>query len=535
MTAAAASPTGARGPSVADRVKIAALAWMRQRNYETVNQGSVAGFRRRRVPTAVLPRLERACEKYDNMSWAPKELMVPAAIPREARLPPGYKLRYYGLARSGFRAYHHLPMRPDVQWAPSFRWNRVFPPTGDGWEHPTADGTFARLRLQGPNPWLLRRVEDGDGAGTRPGPSFELDLSAVFDGILPPVIARFAVDDGVLVPTDITVGGGTHRPGDPTWAQAKRVVNAADARYVVFGRHLLHTHLIVGEAFALAAFSLPVWHRLRPFMQFFTYGTLSVNDIAYQSLVTEGGYFIESGFATVEDARRLFENLVAEFDLDRWLAPWDIDERGIAAVPDHPYVHDARMVWPVFAGVVARHLDDLGLDDATIAADPDLSIWYLTLTKLIPNCDPHDRPLDRTRLAELCTILLWNNVVHEICGDFSPLAGSEDPLDKAVVNLEKLKRAVADGDLTVPVEPPTMADVFLVDQASFVSRFNVGGNNILAINAARMVDDPKLRVAIEDLQRTLRRLEEELVETNAARPVRFARMFPRHWEASISF
>lgn len=80
-----------------------------------------------------------------------------------------------------------------------------------------------------------------------------------------------------------------------------------------------------------------------------------------------------------------------------------------------------------------------------------------------------------------------------------------------------------------------MADVFLIDQGAYMSRFNVGGNNILAVNAARMVDDPKLRVAIEDLQDTLRDLEQQLVVANEDRPVRFARMFPSHWEASVSY
>ena len=49
------------------------------------------------------------------------------------------------------------------------------------------------------------------------------------------------------------------------------------------------------------------------------------------------------------------------------------------------------------------------------------------------------------------------------------------------------------------------------------------------------VDDPKLRDAILDLQRTLGSLEEELVARNTERPVRFGRMLPSNWEASVSF
>ena len=535
-----AGPTGAgrsvpARPGALDRLKIKALVWMRNRHFEVVNESEIEEFRRRHVPTSGMPQLVRACGEYPLMSWVPKELMVPDVLPPEAHLPTAYKVRYYGFGKLGWAAYNRAPIRSDLLWDPAFEWNQAFPQTRDGWEHPTTDDTYTRLRLQGPNPFLLRRVDDRIGAAGEPEPAFEVDYTDLFAGIVPPVVARFAVTEGEFVPTGINVGPGEHHPGDPTWDQAKRVVNAVDVRYAAFGSHLLHTHLIVGAAFAMAAYSLPTWHRLRPFMQFFTYGTLAVNDLAYRALLAPGSYFIESGFAAIDDARQLFTNMIPRFDLDQWIAPRDITERGLDAIPDHPYVDDALLVWPAFVDVVERHLDELGLDEAAIAADMDLQAWYLTLAKILPNTDPRERPLDRSRLAELCTALLWNNIVHEICGDFSPIAGSDDPEDKAILHLGKLRSAVVDGDLTTPVEPPTMADVFLMDQASWTSRFNVGGNNILAINAAREVDDPKLRLAIEDLQATLGTLEGELLTRNEGRPVRFARMLPRHWEASVSF
>jgi patatin-like phospholipase/acyl hydrolase len=522
-------PTPGGTPSRSDRLKIRSLVWMRRKNQDTVNHGEVDEFRRRRMPTSGMPQLVRACVKYPHMAWVPEQLMVADEIPAEVCLPLGYKVKYYLFAKNGFKLYNRLPLQANVPWQPDFDWNQEFPPTRDGWQYPTSDETFARLRLQGPNPWLLCRTGDGDQ------PTFEVDYSPYFDGVLPPIVARFAVVDDTFVATDISVGSQTHRPGDPTWDQAKRVANAADARYVAFGRHLLETHLIVGQAFALAAFSLPSWHDLRPFMQFFTYGTLEVNHTAYSALVTEGSYFVESGFTSTHATRRLFDAAARRFDLGSWTDPiGDIERRGLLDIPDHPYVADARTVWPAFVDVVERHLDDLGLGDDTIVADKELQGWYLTLLKILPNT-AWNGPLRRSRLVELCAALLWNNVIHEVAGDLSPLLGSEDPLDKATVNLTKLAAAIEDGDLTTPIEPPTMAEVFLADQASFVSRFNVGGNNILAVNAAKVVDDPKLREAIEDLQKELVLLQEELVARNAHRDVRFHRMLPRHWEASISF
>ncbi len=529
------TPSGHAQPSEADKRKIARLIKMRKSHFRTVNQGTIDRFRRRHMPTSSMPHLVPACTQYPSMHWAPKELMVPTTIPDESSVPATYMAKYYGLGKFGFGRYTRNPVSPDVVWDPSFEWNTAFPSTGDGWEHPTSDDTFARLRLQGPNPWLLRRIDDETGPDGEREPTFELDFTDLFEGILPPVTAWFAVRDGKFIATKIAVTGIAHSPGDPTWDQAKRTVNAADARFVVLGLHLLGTHWIVGQAFSLATYTLPTWHPLRPFMHFFTYGTLTINHTAYKALVTPSSYFIQSGFVTTEDAQHLFRNVVDSFDLDRWIAPRDIADRGIDAIPDHPWVDDALPAWAEFTGVVERHLDELELTDETIAKDADLQSWYLTLGKTMPNTDTRKRPLDRQRLVELCTALMWNNVVHEVCGDMSPILGSTDPADKSIINLAKFKQAVGDGQLTSPVAPPTMADVFLLDQASFVSRFNVGGNNLLTINPWRMVDDPKLQVALHELQTSLRTLQDDLVETNKDRPVRFARMFPGNWEASISF
>ena len=419
-----------------------------------------------------------------------------------------------------------LPIRCSVTaLRSSYEWNKAFPATRDGWADPTSDETFVRLRLQGPNPFMLKRTSTG----------FELDFSQILDGVLPPICARFDLEPHGLVPRDITIGAFTHRPGDPTWDNAKRVVNAADIRCIPFARHLLDVHFIVGAAFALSAYSLPTWHRLRPFMNFFSYGTLQVNDFAYQAFFVPSSYFIASGFITGEAAHNLFKNRVANFTLEEWIPPRDITTRGIDQIPEHPYVRDSLSIWAEFQSIVSCYLDELGYDDNSIAADNHLQAWYLTLSGLIPNTDPQASPLSRDRLVELCCAFLYNNVVHEICGDMSPILGSLDPDDKAIINLQKLIETIGSGRLDRPLPAPTMADVFLMDQATHASQFNVGGNNLLNITASRYIDDPKLDRAVADLQVALRKLEAQLVERNHSRDVSFSRMLPSYWEASISF
>lgn len=512
-------------PNKHDIARVNGIIWMRQKHHEVVNKGSVKNFRRRVPPTSGMPHLVRACSHYPGLDWLPKELMVPRTIPEEAKLATGYKAMYYGLGKLGWGVYARSPIRPEVPWDPSYEWNDAFPETGDGWEHPSSDETFVRLRTQGPNPFMLRKVDDG----------FELDFSDLFDGVLPPIVARFDLVEGQLVSREISVGPVVHRPGDITWDRAKRAVNAADIRSIPFIRHLLEVHFIVGQAFAVSAYNLPTWHALRPFMHFFSFGTIQVNDFAYQAFFEPSSYFVASGFINEAAAASMFKNRVATFDLDEWIVPKDIENRGLEAISGHPYVADAQLIWPELVGLVERHLDDIGFTSATIASDNDLQAWYLTLAKMLPNTDAQAIKLDRTRLVELLSAFLYNNVVHEVCGDMSPILGSEDPEDKAVINLERLAESIADGTLSTPLRAPSMADVFLMEQASYTSRFNVGGNKILDITADRWVDDPKLSAAIIDLQSTLRRLEAELIERNDGRDVRFSRLLPSNWEASVSF
>lgn len=512
-------------PAPRDRARVRWIQRMRRIHHATVPGSSESTYRRRVPPVSGMPNLVPACSHYDGLQWLPRQLMVPEKLPAEAQLPVAYKAKYYGLGRLGFSAYERSPINPDVPWDPNFEWNRAFPISRDGWSRPTADETFVRLRTQGPNPFALRRTASG----------FEADLSQLVMGVFPPMCARFDLVDGLLAPRDISLGAFHHRPGDATWDRAKRVFNAADIRLAPFSRHLLGVHFIVGAAFATSAFSLPPWHPLRPFMHFFSYGTLQVNDFAYRAFFVPSSYFISSGFITGDAARKLFHNAVASFDLDEWIPTRDIAQRGLTEVPDHPYVEDAVPVWETIRATVESYLNGLGLDDAAIASDNHLQAWHLTLTALIPNSDPWAQPLDHTRLVDLCAAFLFNNVVHEICGDLSPILGSVDPDDKAIINLADLRTAVGDGELTTPLPAPSMADVFLMDQATYASRFNVGGNNLLKITAARWIDEPRLIAAVEGLQADLLDLETTLVDRNSRRSVSFGRLRPSNWEASVGF
>ncbi len=107
-------------PDARDVRTIKWLVWMRKQHYRTVNQSSVKSYRRRVVPTSGMPHLVPACSHYESMRWAPRALTVPDELPPEAHLPKRYAVRYYGLGKLGWEAYHRSPLRSDVLWDPAF-------------------------------------------------------------------------------------------------------------------------------------------------------------------------------------------------------------------------------------------------------------------------------------------------------------------------------------------------------------------------------------------------------------------------------
>lgn len=227
-----------------------------------------------------------------------------------------------------------------------------------------------------------------------------------------------------------------------------------------------------------------------------------------------------------------------EFDIRQWLVPDDIADRGLDALPEHPYVHDATRIWEVITSALGDFVGALFATDAQVTDDPDLRRWYAELRTWLVDVESVPALDGRAGLTELLSVLLYNNVVHEVCGNLAPLAshgdGQADPGTVNIDHLHALAASITDGAGPDWVEPTAAAaDVFLLDQAMFTSRFNVGGNNLLHLDADAFTDDPKTQAVAKSLQDALRTLDSELAALD--RPVRFNAMLPRKWEASISF
>lgn len=491
-------------PGAVDRLKMRLLLGVRRVNRAAIESWSRSSFRRARPSR----------RPVDPIAAAVPGLWIPHRLPRDEHLPAPYELAYYGLAGTAFVLYRRFPIPPSVAWSEDVDLELV---SDEGWNAIDEDDEFAQMRLAGPNPYLLERAEDG---------GWTVDYGPSFDGVHPPVRCEFELSGGKLVARAIRIGDRAVRRGEEGWEHAKLVANALDARYTVFVQHLLTTHLVVAQAYALAASVLPHGHRLRAFMDVHTYGVLRVNHFAWKLLITPTSYFIQSSFITERDALRLLENGTQRFSFDRLVPEMDAAARGLDAFPHHPYLETARAIWPIMRAYAAE-VAEAWPDDEAVREDAPLRAWHARLVSLFPNPTPTLQRLEtRDDLILLMTCLVFNNVIHEVSGDFSPYATSTDPQVKRLVNLERLM-AGDDG-------PVRLNDVFLFEQGAFAGMFNTAGNNMLRTPLDGFVDDRAFLECLRRFRESLARLDDELArDRRGGHELR--RMRPRQWELSVSF
>ena len=284
------------------------------------------------------------------------------------------------------------------------------------------DGTFAELRLAGPNPVLIHRIDapddrfpvtDAHFRVARPGDTlaaagaegrlFLVDYRAL-DGVqtgfapcgakkyLYAPLALFAVnrDTRKLTPVAIQC---QQQPGplNPiftpddgyNWKIAKTIVEIADGNYHEAITHLGRTHLTI-EPFAVAAHrQFGRFHPLNVLLQPHFDGTLAVNHLARLKLICKDGVIDKLMSGTIEATLGLTAWGVRNHAFKDQLPPATFRARGVddtSVLPSYAYRDDALLHWEAIREWAATYLRCFYRSDAEVAADPEVGAWLLEVS-----------------------------------------------------------------------------------------------------------------------------------------------------------
>ncbi|MCY1036012.1 lipoxygenase family protein [Corallococcus sp. BB11-1] len=285
------------------------------------------------------------------------------------------------------------------------------------------DVMFARLRVAGPNPVVLRRLSRPDARfpvteaqfRSTMGPDDSLAAAmgegrvyladyAVLEGLkggtfpkqkyVCAPLALFAVPrageaDRLLRAVAIQCSQ-TPGPSTPVvtpaeglgWQVARLFLQVADGTWHEMISHLGLTHLLT-EAFTLAtARQLPPEHPLQVLLTPHFQGTLAINNAAVESLIAPGGFVDRLLPGTIEASASLAVQAVEGLRFNQELFPRTFANRGVddaQAFPDYPYRDDGLLVWASLHQWVSDYVSLYYGSDADVSADYELQAWLKEL------------------------------------------------------------------------------------------------------------------------------------------------------------
>jgi len=278
-----------------------------------------------------------------------------------------------------------------------------------------SDREFARQRLAGQNPTVLRRVQSTDQTHLNgwtnqdctlsSGESVNLTQAAneqrlfvadypILDNITPAElqpgryvgspIALFYLTQTGLEPVLIQLQPGltvTRGADFDTWMRAKLFTQVADLTHHELIAHLGETHLAM-EAFAIATprqlpANHPVYRLLKPHFQFL----LAINTRGNEILLGEGAAIDNLMAPTREASIGLINRAYRDRSFQGYALPTALQQRGVTAefLREFPYRDDALLVWNSIARYTNHFLHRYYRDDKAVQQDPYLQAWAAEL------------------------------------------------------------------------------------------------------------------------------------------------------------
>lgn len=207
--------------------------------------------------------------------------------------------------------------------------------------------------------------------------------------VLVPCLAWFcSVASGALKPLAIELCVGTvHRIETPssdfwTWQMAKAAALCARNLKQQALNHLLETHLVPEVICVGVQQCLSQGHPMRRILEPHLEHIIPINVAARKLLLNDDGLIDRSmasgagGFVDlIKHAWTTWRWGPSTFHGDRQRRGFQSDATDL----DYPFLDDGVAYWDALGVFVARALDDLGIDDAAVAADPELRLLHVTL------------------------------------------------------------------------------------------------------------------------------------------------------------
>ncbi|MDY7021939.1 MAG: lipoxygenase family protein, partial [Cyanobacteriota bacterium] len=282
-----------------------------------------------------------------------------------------------------------------------------------------SDREFARQRLAGPNPMILRRLQESEKSilqswATSPnyqlasGESVDLVSAASanhlfiadyplldrltaadlqVDRFIPSPKALFYNSGRKLEPIliQLEAGGKVFTPttsaGIDEWMRAKLYFQVADITHHELIDHLCYTHLAM-EAFTIATSrqlpsNHPFYRLIKPHFQFL----LAINNRGNGILLGEGAAIDDLMAPTREVSIDLINQAYRQRPFSDYALPKDIKNRGVSSefLTEFPYRDDALLLWSAITKYVTAYLQRYYRDDQAVEKDPYLQAWAAEL------------------------------------------------------------------------------------------------------------------------------------------------------------
>lgn len=341
---------------------------------------------------------------------------VPAPERFTARARDRMKFDIEGsMSDAAFAFLSRMRARPDSlsEYDAFYKFRRK-PSVAERW---LEDREFARQRLDGINPLLIRRVDEfprnfpithAHVANVLPsGERLEAlrdegRLYLVDHGVLegvPKALGRFQeapislywLDrSNTLMPLAIQLGQSVESapviftPADLwwVWLTARTFVQCAEGTYHEIISHLTRTHLVVEPFWVAAARTLPPQHPVYGLLRPHFTGTININQEARDELIVPGGPIDETIAVGTEGAYWLTNQTYQSWTFEDMNPQADMERRGVLSrdeLPGYHYRDDAIALWDAISTFVEQLLHRYYRGDADVQEDTELQAWVAEL------------------------------------------------------------------------------------------------------------------------------------------------------------